>query len=241
MDLRCGIRELFCLFSLTSFTAQRPRQRKAGTPQRCKREEMGRSTLNSNPFAMGKRGCERKGWSPPAQQIPKSNALAISASTSHITSSTLPARSASLVPVGREESGLLICTVCRRIGSQSWLRTQKRCHNANSSHQLYNASRVLGQGHSAFMSLLSWEGGEKQHFSACRGDRREERLLHFQACFSGETTSAQTLGKSPQQSFPLLKPAASSRGSSTNHSSLAPQTGSPHEDTHGQCTSLGLL
>lgn len=35
------------------------------------------------------------------------------------------------------------------------------------------------------MSLLSWEGGEKQHFSAGRADRRVEKLLRFQACISG--------------------------------------------------------
>lgn len=87
--------------------------------------------------------------------------------------------------MGRGESGLLICTVWRRMGSRSWLGTQKRCHNTNSSHQLYNISRVLSQGHGAFMSLLSWEGGEKQHFSAGRADRRVEKLLRFQACILG--------------------------------------------------------
>lgn len=37
----------------------------------------------------------------------------------------------------------------------------------------------LKYGFSAFMPLLSWQGGEKQHFRACREDRKK-RLLHSQ-------------------------------------------------------------
>lgn len=101
---------------------------------------------------------EGRGLCPPAEQIPKSIAPVIS-KASATNPLQLSGRSVLPVPMGREESGLLIGPAWRRVGSQPWLRTQK--HNANSSHPI-----APGRGHTAFMSLLSWEGGEKQYFRA---------------------------------------------------------------------------
>lgn len=128
----------------------------------------------------------------PAEQIPKSIAPVIG-KASATNPLQLPGRSASPVPVGREESGLLIGPAWRRAGSQPWLRTQK--HNASSSHPI-----GPGRGHTAFMSLLSWQGGEKQYFRAPGAGRRKERLLCFQACVTGEAAS---VGAFPSWSLQL--------------------------------------
>lgn len=101
---------------------------------------------------------EGRGLCPPAEQIPKSIAPVIS-KASATNPLQLPGRSALPCSHGQGRVWPPNWPSMRRAGSQLWLRTQK--HNANSSHPI-GPSR----GHTAFKSLLSWEGGEKQYFRA---------------------------------------------------------------------------
>lgn len=115
--MHCGIRELLRLFPQTSFTAQpskqtgwnlqpKPLHDKAATPQKCKHQE--HLTLESLcNEEIGMQNTEGRGLCPPAEQIPKSIAPVIS-KASATNALQLPGRSALPVPVGREESGLLI-------------------------------------------------------------------------------------------------------------------------------------
>lgn len=176
------------------------------------------------PLQWGKR---RRTWTGPSSQA--NSTLQYSChqeGISHSTPSTLPA----LVPVGRAEPGLLIW---RRTGSQSWLRTHKSCHNTKSSvlRQRLSCAR---RGCSAFMSLLSWEGGEKQHLSVCRADRRKEKS--FQECVLGEAASAGALGRSLQQ----FSPPGACSFLMAQFTSYSPQNRSPDEDRCGRCPSLGV-
>lgn len=89
-------------------------------------------------------------------------------------------------------------------------------------------------GCSAFMSLLSWEGGEQQHLRACRAGRRKEKS--FQESVWGEAASAGALGRSLQQ----LSPPGASGFLMVQFTKRSPQIRSPLEARCAQCPSLGV-
>lgn len=172
------------------FTAQPQGKQKTATLQRREHQEIGRNTSNSNPFAMGKTEAEH-GRAHPAEQIPQSHTPVISQASAIAP----PPHSQHWFLWAGQSLGLLIGTAWRRTGSQSWLRTHKSCHNTKSS-----VVRQCLSCCSPFMSLLSWEGGEQQHLSVRRADRRKEKS--FQESVLGEAASAGALGRSLQQVFP---------------------------------------
>lgn len=127
----------------------------------------------------------------PAEQIPKSIAPVIG-KASATNPLQLPGRSASPVPVGREESGLLWPSM-EESGIPAVAEDPKAQCKQLPSHR-------TRPGPHCFHVIVVLAGWGKTVFQGPRAGRRKERLLCFQACVTGEAAS---VGAFPSWSLQL--------------------------------------
>lgn len=122
------------------------------------------STLSRVPFTTGNQGdC--------LLQPSKSQSLGLKLSPAqHQLQSPLHTQpdSASLAPAGREASGFLMCTVCRRTGSQSRLKTQKHSHSTNSSVGYTTPEPLRSK------AIVVWRGWGKTAFRCAKQTGRRK-------------------------------------------------------------------